>query len=86
MPQTALWRPMTTAPQIVDRIWLHHLTLGAILAEGRSGRWYSPSRSHQVWRWYRETGDDALDPFTGWRPFDGEGDPDAAAQSRKSPA
>ena len=38
MPSLVPWRPMHTAPQSVARIWLNHLTLGPILAEGRPGR------------------------------------------------
>lgn len=64
------WRPMETAPQTIDRVWLNHVTLGAILAEGRSGRWYSPSASRQVWRWYRPSSEGALEPFSGWLPYD----------------
>ena len=52
------------------RIWLNHLTLGPILAEGRPGRWYAPSAARQVWRWYRPAEPDALDPFSGWLPFE----------------
>lgn len=68
MPPT--WRPMHTAPQIVERIWLNHLTLGPILAEGRPGRWYAPSAARQVWRWYRPAGQDNLEPFAGWLPYE----------------
>ncbi|MGU3358854.1 hypothetical protein ACLBWX_00815 [Methylobacterium sp. M6A4_1b] len=68
MPPLAPWRPMHTAPQTVARIWLNHLTLGPILAEGRPGRWYAPSAARQVWRWYRPAGSDALEPFSGWLP------------------
>ncbi|KQP59780.1 hypothetical protein ASF41_08590 [Methylobacterium sp. Leaf111] len=68
MPPT--WRPMQTAPQIVNRIWLNHLTLGPILAEGLPGRWYSPSATRQVWRWYRPAEPNALEPFSGWLPYD----------------
>ncbi|GJD38982.1 MULTISPECIES: hypothetical protein [Methylobacterium] len=67
MPPT--WHPMHTAPQIVERIWLNHLTLGPILAEGRPGRWYAPSAARQVWRWYRPVGPDTLEPFAGWLPY-----------------
>lgn len=67
---TAPWRPMSTAPRIVDRIWLDHLTLGPILVEGRGGRWYAPSAAHQVWRWYRPAEPDSLEPFNGWLPFE----------------
>jgi hypothetical protein len=68
MPPT--WRPMHTAPQAVARIWLNHLTLGPILAEGRPGRWYAPSAARQVWRWYRPAEPDALEPFDGWLPYE----------------
>lgn len=64
------WRPMHTAPEAVGRIWLDHLTLGPILAEGRPGRWYSPSAARQVWRWYRPAEPDALQPFGGWLPYE----------------
>lgn len=70
MPPTAPWHPMSTAPETVARIWLNHLTLGPILAEGRRGRWYAPNAAHQVWRWYRSADPAALDPFTGWLPFE----------------
>jgi hypothetical protein len=68
MTPTAPWRPMRTAPQNAARIWLHHRTLGPILAEGRPGRWYAPSAEDQLWRWYRSAEPDALDPFSGWLP------------------
>lgn len=65
-----IWRPMHTAPQTVARIWLNHLTLGPILAEGRPGRWYAPSAARQLWRWYRPAEPDALEPFAGWLPYE----------------
>lgn len=65
-----IWRPMSTAPQSVARVWLNHLTLGPILAEGRPGRWYAPSAARQVWRWYRSAEPDALEPFSGWLPYE----------------
>lgn len=68
MPLT--WRPMHTAPQIVERIWLNHRTLGPILAEGRLGRWYAPSAARQVWRWYRPAEPNNLEPFAGWLPYE----------------
>jgi len=72
------WRRMSTAPQTVDRVWLRHTTLGTILAEGRAGRWYTPSAAGQVWRWHRcETG---LEPFEGWLPFEALA-PEAASGS-----
>ncbi|MCJ2033999.1 hypothetical protein [Methylobacterium sp. J-068] len=64
------WSPMHTAPSVADRVWLNHLTLGPILAEGRPGRWYAPSAARQVWRWYRPAGAEALEPFSGWLPFE----------------
>lgn len=70
MQPLAPWRPMHTAPQTIDRIWLNHLTLGPILAEGRPGRWYAPSAAHQVWRWYRSVETSAIVPFSGWLPFE----------------
>ena len=70
--------PDEHAPQTVDRVWLRHLTLGTILAEGRTGRWYTPNATRQIWRWYRsETG---LEPFEGWLPFEAL-EPEAAAPS-----
>jgi hypothetical protein len=68
MPPT--WRPMHTAPRSVARVWLNHMTLGPILVEGRPGRWYAPSAARQVWRWYRPAEPDALEPFSGWLPYE----------------
>lgn len=70
MPQTAPWRPMSTAPETAARLWLNHLTLGPVLVEARRGRWYAPSAAHQVWRWYRPAEPEGLEPFTGWLPFE----------------
>lgn len=69
MLPNAPWRPMSTAPQTVERIWLNHLTLGPIQAEGRNGRWYAPSAAQQVWRWHRPADPNGLKPFSGWLPF-----------------
>jgi len=70
MPPRLSWQPMRTAPQTVARIWLNHLTLGPILAEGRAGRWYAPNTARQVWRWHRPVEPEALEPFSGWLPFE----------------
>ena len=68
-PQSESWRPMATAPETAARLWLNHITLGPILAEGRRGRWYAPNAARQVWRWYRSAEPDALEPFSGWLPY-----------------
>ena len=70
MPSLVPWRPMHTAAQSIARIWLNHLTLGPILAEGRPGRWYAPNAARQVWRWYSSADADALEPFRGWLPYE----------------
>lgn len=82
MPPITAWRPMSTAPRTIDRLWLRHPTLGTILAEGRTGRWYSPNASRQIWRWHRPDAEGALETFTGWRPFDAHADSEPGHAAR----